>query len=126
VTHAPGAAMVLGTSDGPDVRMLESAGRAHAVVWPGTGAQLRSMHRISLPPGARTLELSHPSDAVYYVIAGGGQVADREAGSEEPLVEGSMIHVDRGTTYRFAAGGDGLELVGGPAPTDPALYPEAG
>jgi quercetin dioxygenase-like cupin family protein len=119
VIDAPWAAMVLGTTDGPDVRVLEGAGRAHAVVWPGIGAQLRSMMRISLPPDARTLELSHPSDAVYYVIEGGGQVAG------EQLVEGSMVHVDRGTAYRFEAGDGGLELVGGPAPADPALYAEA-
>ena len=122
---APWAAMVLGTADGPDVKVLEGAGSAHAVVWPGMGAQLRSMARVSLPPGARTLELSHPSDAVYYVIEGGGQVVDGEAGSGEPLVEGSMVHVDRGTPYRFVGGDAGLELVGGPAPVDLALYPEA-
>jgi hypothetical protein len=33
-----------------------------------------------------------------------------------------MAHVDAGTTYRFRAGDAGLDLIGGPAPADPALY----
>jgi hypothetical protein len=41
-------------------------------------------------------------------------------------VTGSMVYVERGTAYRFSAGAEGLELVGGPAPADHALYRELG
>jgi quercetin dioxygenase-like cupin family protein len=116
--------MVVGALYGPDVLVLDGAGSAHAVVWPGMGAELRSMHRISMPAGARTLALRHPGEAVYYVIEGGGEAVDRDAGTRESLIEGSMIHIDGGTAYELVAGDAGIELVGGPAPCDPALYPE--
>ena len=31
-----------------------------------------------------------------------------------------MVHVDAGTPYALVASSDGMELVGGPAPADPA------
>jgi hypothetical protein len=33
-----------------------------------------------------------------------------------------MVHVDPETTYVVVAGGEGMSLVGGPSPPDPALY----
>lgn len=108
---------------GPPLDIVDGEGSARAVIWPGMGARLRSMHRISLGPGSRTLELRHPTDAVYYVIDGGGEARDHDAGAAEPLVTGSMVHVDRGTTYDLVAGDGGMEIVGGPSPADPALYP---
>jgi mannose-6-phosphate isomerase-like protein (cupin superfamily) len=117
-----GQVEVLRGDAGPELPLVEGGGSARAIVWPGTGARLRSMHRIELDHGAGTRALSHPSEAVYYVIAGAGEVSDEAAGTSEPLVAGSMVLVERGTPYMFTAGASGLDLVGGPAPADPALY----
>ena len=62
----------------PALPLVEGEGVARAVIWPGIGAQLRSMHRISLAPGARTIPQRHPMEAVYYVLSGGGTVRDPE------------------------------------------------
>ena len=97
-------------------------GEAYAVVWPGVGAQMRSMHRISLGAGSATVPQRHPMEAVYSVIAGGGTVRDPDTGTAEALVDGSMFHVEPGTAYVVEAGAGGIELVGGPCPADPALY----
>jgi quercetin dioxygenase-like cupin family protein len=100
---------------------VSGAGEARAVVWPGTGASLRSMQRISLGSGSRTHELVHPSEAVYYVIAGSGHVSE-PGGQGEEVVEGSMVLIETGTRYAFVAGAAGMEFVGGPCPADPSLY----
>jgi mannose-6-phosphate isomerase-like protein (cupin superfamily) len=127
MSAALGEVTVVGGQDGPELDIVDGEGTARAVIWPGMGARLRSLHRISLGAGSRTVELSHPTDAVYYVIDGDGEVRDGGPGTAEPLVAGSMIHVDHGTAYTLVAGRDGMEVVGGPAPADPALYPaEAG
>jgi mannose-6-phosphate isomerase-like protein (cupin superfamily) len=118
--------VVPGAGDGPRLDIVTGAGSARAVIWPGMGATLRSMHRISLGGEARTVELTHRSDAVYYVISGDGAAIDRTTGERNALVEGSMVHVDGGTRYELAAGGDGMELVGGPCPADASLYEGAG
>jgi hypothetical protein len=96
--------------------IVEGDGTARAIVWPGTGAADRAMHRIRLGPGASTVLLEHPGDAVYAVLGGQGTVG------EHAVETGSMVHVDGGTPYRFVADDAGLDLVGGPAPVDPALY----
>jgi mannose-6-phosphate isomerase-like protein (cupin superfamily) len=118
--------VVPGAGEGPPLDIVTGEGSARAVIWPEMGATLRSMHRISLGRDARTIEMQHPSDAVYYVISGGGAAADRTTGERQALVEGSMVHVDSGTRYELAAGGDGMELVGGPCPADASLYERAG
>jgi quercetin dioxygenase-like cupin family protein len=118
--------VVLDASEGAAVEIVDEGGRAHAIVWPGMGARLRSMQRISLEPKGRTVPMTHPSEAVYYVISGSGIVRDGSNASTETLVEGSMAHVDPGTPYVLCAGSEGLELVGGPAPADPALYESLG
>jgi quercetin dioxygenase-like cupin family protein len=118
---------VLSAEDGPELEIVDGEGSARAIVWPGTGALHRSMHRVKLAPGSATVALTHPADAVYYVIAGAGSVA--EPGAEdtaEPLVLGAMVHVDAGTGYAFRAGDGGLDLIGGPCPADPALYAHLG
>jgi quercetin dioxygenase-like cupin family protein len=97
-------------------------GEARAIVWPGIGASDRSLHRINLAPGARTIELSHPSEAVYYVVEGGGEVTEGDGSSGQPVELGSMVHVGPGDSYRLVADGEGMLLVGGPCPADPALY----
>jgi quercetin dioxygenase-like cupin family protein len=106
----------------PEMRLVEGDGRAVALVWPGVGATQRSMHHIALHPGDRTVPQRHPQEAVYYVKTGGGVVLDPDAGTSDALVEGSMIHIEPGTAYRFKAGIEGLELLGGPCPPDPDLY----
>jgi hypothetical protein len=123
VTAGLGDVVVVDPDGGPELALVAGEGSARAVVWPGMGAQLRSMHRISLGPGSRTIEMSHPSDAVYYVIAGDGEAVDPRAGDVSPLVTGSMAHIDAGTAYELVAGERGMELAGGPCPADPSLYP---
>jgi quercetin dioxygenase-like cupin family protein len=113
---------VLALEQGPPLDIVEGEGHAHAVIWPGMGAQLRSIHRIKLSPGARTTAMRHPSEAVYYVIDGSGDVVDLGDGVAQALRPGSMAHIEVETTYRFGAGADGLSLVGGPSPPDPTLY----
>lgn len=122
MSDALGEVAVVGVEDGPELEILAGSGTVRAVIWPGMGAKLRSMHRISLAAGSRTIELRHPSDAVYYVIGGSGEARDGDAAASEPLVTGSMVHVDRGTAYELVAGDGGMELVGGPAPADASLY----
>jgi quercetin dioxygenase-like cupin family protein len=115
---------VLDLDAGPELPIVASAGSARAVVWPGIGAELRSLHRIGLDPGGETIELAHPGEAVYYVISGDGEVADGTTARR--LTEGAMIHVEPGTAYRLRAGPGGLTVIGGPAPADPALYATEG
>lgn len=120
---APLSEVVVATADrGPQLGIVAGEGTARAVIWPGMGAELRSMHRISLGRDSRTIEMTHPSDAVYYVIAGGGEAVDRETGEGSALILGSMVHVDAGTPYELVAGDEGMELIGGPCPADPSLY----
>jgi len=113
---------ILDGSEGPKLPLVEGAGDARAIVWPGMGAKARSLHHIWLAPDARTVPQHHPGDAVYYVVTGDGTVVDGAAGERQPLREGAMFHVDTGTEYVVEAGEHGIELVGGPAPADAALY----
>ncbi|MGH8872436.1 MAG: cupin domain-containing protein [Acidimicrobiia bacterium] len=106
--------------------IVETEGRAWGLVGPGMGAHLRSMHRISLRPGGRTVPLRHPMEAVYYVIAGAGEVHDLDLDVRHQIVVGGMVLVDPGTRYRITAGLDGSEVVGGPCPPDPQLYAAPG
>jgi mannose-6-phosphate isomerase-like protein (cupin superfamily) len=101
---------------------VDGEGVALAVIWPGVGAQLRSMHRIRLAPGARTVPLRHAMEAVYYVMSGAGTVLDPDEPVARPLTEGAMVHVEPGTGYVLAAGPEGIEVIGGPCPADSALY----
>lgn len=80
------------------------------------------MHRISLEPGGSTIALSHPMEAVYYLIAGSAVVEDLEQRTRNDLVQGSMFLVDPGTPYRVVAADTAAEIVGGPCPPDPSLY----
>jgi quercetin dioxygenase-like cupin family protein len=106
----------------PTLPLVDGEGVARAVVWPGIGAQLRSMQRIRLAPGARTIPLRHAMEAVYYIMSGAGTVLDPERPPARPLVEGAMVHVEPGTAYLLEGGPDGIEILGGPCPADPALY----
>lgn len=113
---------VVDLEQGPALAIVEGEGRANAVIWPGMGAELRTIHQIELAAGARTIPLRHPSEAVYYVIEGEGDAVDVSQGTAHAVRSGSMAHLDAGTTYTFVAGETGLLLVGGPSPADPALY----
>jgi quercetin dioxygenase-like cupin family protein len=108
--------------DGPELPVVESGGSARALVWPGVGARLRSMHLITLEPGGRTRPQRHDAEAVYYVIEGDGRVL----GAAQPLEEGSMIHIAPGSEYVLEAGGDGMQVIGGPSPPDASLYENGG
>jgi mannose-6-phosphate isomerase-like protein (cupin superfamily) len=119
----PLSEVVVATADqGPRLAFVAGEGTARAVIWPGMGAELRSMHRISLAGRSRTIPLTHPSEAVYYVISGGGEAVDGDTGEGGALIQGSMVHVDAGTPYELVAGDEGMELIGGPCPADPSLY----
>jgi len=113
---------ILDGAEGPELDLVEGEGEARAIVWPGVGAQARSLHRVWLKPGARMVEQRHPGEAAYYVIAGGGWVVDAADAERQSLRQGSMFHVDDGTAYSAQAGDEGMELIGGPSPADPALY----
>jgi quercetin dioxygenase-like cupin family protein len=118
---------VLRAGDGsPELPIVEGEGAVRAIVWPGIGARLRSLQRVDLAAGSRTISLRHPMEAVYYVVQGDGTVRDPEDGSSNPLIEGSMIHIEAGTAYVFEAGSGGIGLLGGPCPADPSLYRETG
>jgi quercetin dioxygenase-like cupin family protein len=125
--RAPGEVRVLRAADhGPMLPIIEGEGSARPIVWPGSGAACRTMHRIELAGGSRTIALKHAMEAAYYVIRGDGVVRDPDEGSSEPLVEGSMIFVEPGTAYAFEAGGAGIVLLGGPCPADHTLYQGTG
>jgi mannose-6-phosphate isomerase-like protein (cupin superfamily) len=113
--------VIPGEGEGPELAIVDGPGTARAVVWPGMGAVDRSVHRIRLREGGRTIPLAHPSEAVYYVVAGSGKVVDG-AGAEQEIVPGSFVHVQPESTYSLVAGDAEIELAGGPCPPDPALY----
>ncbi len=116
-------ARVLNSGPGcPELKLVEGAGDARAIAWPGVGSKLRSMARIKLEAGAATVRLAHEMEAVYCAISGTGIVEDPDLGHSQPLIKGSMVHVEPGTAYRFVSDPGGMELVGGPCPPDPALY----
>jgi mannose-6-phosphate isomerase-like protein (cupin superfamily) len=108
-------------SSGAELPIIEENGQARAVLWPGNGARFRSFQLISLLEGGSTRQLSHASDCVYYVIAGEGEIIDLATGEASALVEGSMVHIDAGDSYRLRSS-KGAKLVGGPCPPDPELY----
>lgn len=122
----PQVQVVRADSDRPLLELVDGDGEARAIIWPGMGAELRSVHRIVLGPGARTVEQRHPGEAVYYLKAGGALVHDLVTGENFSLASGSMIHVEPQTSYRFIAQGAGAEIIGGPCPSDPSLYEHLG
>ena len=114
--------VVRGSGNSVLLPLVASGGEAVAVVWPGVGSKHRSLHRVLLQPGGYTVDLRHPSESVYYVRSGSATVVDADSGEQQPLVEGSMVHVDPSTAHRFEAGASGTEIVGGPCPPDPSIY----
>ena len=109
--------------DCPTLPLVIGAGTARAVMWPGNGALYRTFQVVELLAGDRTIDLRHPSDSAYYVAAGSGSIVDLASGDRFDLVEGAMLHIDKGDGYRFEASGQaGVKLIGGPCPADPQLY----
>jgi mannose-6-phosphate isomerase-like protein (cupin superfamily) len=106
----------------PLLRIVEGDGVARAVIWPGMGASARSMHRITLGPGACTKSVNHSMEAVYYVISGNVLIKDETDGASVRLRPGSMAFVEPNTPYVLAAIDDRVEIVGGPCPPDHSLY----
>ena len=106
----------------PSLPVVAENGRAWAVLWPGVGGNARSMSRISLAVGGRTVVLRHPMEAAYYVISGSGVAQESPEYAGNALVEGAMVHIEPDTPYIFTAAEEGMELLGGPCPADPALF----
>lgn len=107
----------------PEIPIVDGTGNAKVVLWPGNGAQFRTMQVIRLENGAATIALTHTADCVYYVAAGAGQVVDLATGEAADLAEGAMVHIDAGDAYKLRAADDGdLTVLGGPCPADPDLY----
>ena len=59
---------------GPALDLVRGGGSAQALVHPGVGATMRAMHHVVLEGDGETVDLVHPSDAVYYVLSGEGRV----------------------------------------------------
>lgn len=107
----------------PELAITVGGGRARAVIWPGNGGEWRTFNIVELEGGSRTIDLRHSTDCVYYVRQGLGVIRDLSDGSVQSLVEGAMLHIDRGDAYRIEASEqDGLILIGGACPADEALY----
>lgn len=106
----------------PSLALVEGEGYARAVIWPGIGAQMRSVHLFDLGPGAKTKRQHHPMEAVYYVVEGQAVAVDPSDGSRQAARAGSMIFVEPDTPYEICADGGSVRIVGGPCPPDPTLY----
>jgi quercetin dioxygenase-like cupin family protein len=110
----------------PELPLVDGGGVARAVIWPGIGASLRSMHLVELEPGARTVPQRHPMEAVYYVIEGRAVAWDLADGASHRVGVGSMIFIEPETEYVISADGHRARFVGGPCPPDPDLYRHLG
>lgn len=108
--------LVLPVAEGHEIpEILAGAGEAHEVVGARIGSEHRTMALVELPPGAATVELCHPGEAVWYVASGGGTARPAD-GEPVELDEGAMVHTEPGAAYELVAGDEGIELIGGPAP----------
>jgi quercetin dioxygenase-like cupin family protein len=124
MTPATDRVLVLDADDAdhPPLAIVEGEGSAHAIIWPGMGAALRSLHMITLEPGARTIDLRHEGEAVYFVRDGVATVQDDDAGEAHEVPAGRMFFVEPGTRYAVHAADGRVVIVGGPSPPDPSLY----
>lgn len=102
--------------------VVDSAGEAYAILWPGNGARYRTVNIIDLSERGRTIDLNHAQECVYYIAEGNGVVRDLASGEGQDLVEGSMIHIGPQDGYRLEAGLQGMKAIGGCVPVDPAIY----
>jgi quercetin dioxygenase-like cupin family protein len=106
---------------GPDLGLIQGEGAFREVVGPSVGARERSLHHLTLGPGARTVGLTHPGDAVYYVAEGQAAVHDFSTGETSQLPCGGMVHIRGGHSYQLASDA-GAVVLGGPSPVDEGLY----
>jgi len=121
-TTSQNAVMVLSSrSPRRALDIVEHRGTAEAIVWPGMGAQHRSLHRIVLERRGRTATQRHASEAAYLLVRGEAHIIDETSGERFALDAGSMVHIGEGVPYRFEAAA-AAELVGGPCPPDQSLY----
>ena len=114
---------VLSPSDwGPDLGLI-SSGSWREIVGPGLGARCRGLYNLDFDAFARTDELCHPAEAVYYVVDGVVRITGGPDGQpvDEVLDEGSMIHVRPNAPYLLQAENVAARLVGGPSPAEPAV-----
>jgi mannose-6-phosphate isomerase-like protein (cupin superfamily) len=120
-TRFPRVRVIDSAIDCPEIPIVAGEGNAKLVLSPHNGASFRSFQLLSLEQGARTIDLGHTSDCVYYVIEGEGAIVDAAAGSRFELSEGHMVHIDAGDRYRIEAGTAGIRVIGGPCPPDESL-----
>lgn len=108
--------------DCPEIPLVDGKGNAKVVLWPGNGAEFRSIQLFTLEKGDRLIPLKHVNDCVYYVIEGTGFVESLPDNETQNLIEGSILHIDANDEYRILAGDNGIRFLGGPCPPDNALY----
>lgn len=106
----------------PEIPIVEGEGNAKVVVWPGSGSQYRTFQIITLGAEAKTIPLSHSTDAAYYVVQGSGSILDLVSGEGQDMAEGAMVHIDADDRYQFVAHADSFKVLGGPCPADESLY----
>ncbi|WP_349269112.1 cupin domain-containing protein [Mycolicibacterium parafortuitum] len=100
---------------GPDQGLL-TGGTWREIVGPRAGAECRGLYDLQFDEDGETTQLTHTSEAAYYVVGGVGTVVHGTDGGSQDLVEGSMVHVRPGTPYRLI-GLAGTRIVGGPCPS---------
>lgn len=112
-----------GAVEGVHLNIIEGDGLAKAILWSATGARFRSFHSLALQSGSQTIPLRHPTDCVYYVVEGQGDILDLNDEEAQLLGPGAMIHIDSGDGYRLRANaGEAMTVLGGPCPPDETLY----
>lgn len=121
LTTSTGLRVVTPEQWGPDLGLVQG-GTWREIIGAGMDARCRSLHHVELGAASSTVELSHPGEAVYFVVDGAAAVVEHLIGSttRHALTEGSMFHVAPGTCYAVESE-TGARLVGGPSPVDPAL-----
>src|SRR5258708_20758960 len=101
---------------GPLLPIVKGDGSARAVIWPGTGAAMRSIHLIQLAPSSETVLLVHHTESVYYVLDGTGTVAGDGPSPATALTPGPMAHVGPETAARVSPLNSRLWPFRGPRP----------
>ncbi|MGW0136350.1 cupin domain-containing protein [Streptomyces sp. NPDC003299] len=94
-----------------DVRALAVPGAAPGVTWKlaESGRQLDA-NVVHLPPGERVDTHVEPDlDVLLLVVAGDGTVTS--AGTDEPVAEGTLVWLPRGSSRSLAAGSGGLHCL---------------
>lgn len=124
---APSTGLRVVTPDqwGSDLGLVRG-GSWRTIVGAGNPSACRTLHDLRFTAGSATPRLSHPVEAVYYMIEGTATVTEHLASGvrRHPLGEGSMFHAHAGAVYEIESG-TGARLVGGPSPVDPRLGADA-